>query len=182
MSNPTAALRFDEIYSSTHKAVRAFITAKCRRTADINDIFQDTYTELYMALCKRGADYVTHEKAFVLRIARNRLAKYLSLAERLRMFVSASATDENGDEIDLTEAEADAFLTEEIAVNKILLKAAQDFILQKPERVKKVFYLYYDVGLTIREVAEELSVSESYVKNKLYRTVKDLKNLLNEGA
>jgi RNA polymerase sigma-70 factor (ECF subfamily) len=72
-------------------------------------------------------------------------------------------------------------LTEDFAVNQILLETAQRFILQKPEDVKKVFYLFYNVGLTIPEIAKELSISESGVKNKLYRTLKELRNLINEG-
>ena len=55
MSNPNIASRFDDIYDSTNQAVLAFITAKCKNTADISDIFQDTYMELYQVLIKRGA-------------------------------------------------------------------------------------------------------------------------------
>jgi len=97
------------------------------------------------------------------------------------MFVSATATTDDGDEIDLTESVADDFLTEEFAINHMLLASAREFILQKPEGVKKVFYLYYDVGLTIAEIAKELSVGDSTVKNKLYRTIKELRKLLSEG-
>jgi RNA polymerase sigma-70 factor (ECF subfamily) len=67
MSNPSIVSRFDEIYNSTKKSVLAFITAKCAHTADINDIFQETYMELYVVLSKRGTDYVINDKAFVLR-------------------------------------------------------------------------------------------------------------------
>jgi RNA polymerase sigma-70 factor (ECF subfamily) len=179
MSNPNAASRFDEIYDSTKKAALAFITAKCGRTADINDIFQDTFLELYQLMNKRGAEYVTNEKALVLQIAKRRVAKYYSLAQRLKIFVSMTAINEDGEEVELSELEADTFLTEDFAVNKMLLETAQRFILQKPEDVKKVFYLFYNVGLTIPEIAKELSISESGVKNKLYRTLKELRNLMN---
>ena len=178
MSNPDAASRFDEIYNTTNKTVLAFITAKCGRTADIGDIFQDTYMELYKTLCKRGADYVTNEKALVLRIAKRRVARYYSLLERLRIFVSMSTTNVDGQEVDFSELEADAFLTEDFSVNYALLDTVQQFIGSKPEDVQKVFYLMYDVGLTIPEIAEALSINKSNVKNKLYRTLKELKDLL----
>ena len=45
--------------------------------------------------------------------------------------------------------------------------------------MKKVFYLFYDVGQTIPEIARALSMSESNVKHKLYRTLKELQTLLN---
>ena len=72
MSNPNTVSRFDDIYNSTNKSVLAFITAKCRNTADISDIFQDTYVELYQVLIKRGAEYITSEKAFVLKIKKQK--------------------------------------------------------------------------------------------------------------
>jgi RNA polymerase sigma-70 factor (ECF subfamily) len=178
MPNPDAASRFDEIYDSTSRAVLAFITAKCGRTADINDIFQDTYLELYQVLRKRGADYVVNDRAFVLRLAKQKLARHYSLRERLRMFVSLTATNEDGDAVELSAFEADSFLLEDFAVNQILLENARQFLAGKPEAVKKIFYLFYDVGLTIPEIAQSLSMGESSVKNKLYRTLKELRTLL----
>ena len=180
MSNPNTASRFDEIYNSTNKTVLTFITAKCGRVADINDIFQDTYLELYQLLNKRGADYVTNEKALVLRIAKRKVAKYYSLMERLKIFVSITTTNEDGEEIELPELEADTFLTEDFTINQMMFETVRKAIEQKPETVKKVFYLFYDVGLTIPEIAKELSISESSVKNNLYRTIKELRNLLNK--
>ena len=178
MSNPDAASRFDEIYDSTNKAVLAFITAKCRNTADISDVLQDTYMELYKVLIKRGAEYVTNERAFVLRIAQQKLARYYSLLEKLRIFVSMNASNENEEEIELSDFEVKSFLMEDYAVNQILLEKARKSIQSKSEDIKKVFYLFYDMGLSIPEIAKTLSMTESGVKNKLYRTLKELQNLL----
>ncbi|NLZ56187.1 MAG: sigma-70 family RNA polymerase sigma factor [Clostridiaceae bacterium] len=178
MSNPNIASRFDEIYNSTNRAVLAFITAKCARTADINDIYQDTYMELYQVLRKRGVDYVTNEKALVLRIAKRKVARYYSLLERMRIFVSTNVVNEDGEEFELTDLEADAFLTEDFVVNQDLLESAKQLIQSKSEEIQKVFYLKYDVDLTISEIAQALSMSESNVKNKLYRTLRELRNLL----
>ena len=179
MSNPSISSRFDEIYDSTNKSVLAFITAKCRNTADINDIFQDTYMELYQVLIKRGDNYVKNEKAFLIRLAKQKLARYYSLLERMNIVVSVNAANEDGEEFNLSDFEMDSFLMEDYAVDQILLDDARKFIQSKPDYVKKVFYLFYDVGLTIPEIAESLSISESNVKNKLYRTLKELQKLLN---
>ena len=178
MSNPDIASRFDEIYNSTNKAALVFITAKCGRTADINDIYQDTYMELYQVLSKRGADYVTNDRALVLRIAKRKIARYYSLAERLRVFVSMNTSNKDGEDVPLSDSEADAFLTEDFAVKQAILDSARQFIQAKPEDVQKVFYLMYDLDLSISEIAQALSMSESGVKNKLYRTLKELRNIL----
>ena len=178
MVDPSIALRFNEIYDSTNKAVLAFITAKCCNTYDIQDIMQDTYVELYKLIVKRGVDYIKNDKAIMLRIAKQKLYRYYSLMDRLRMFVPMTKTNEEGEEIDLPDIEADAFLTEDFITNQIMLDNVRHFIQGKPQDVKKVFYLFYDVEQSIPEIAKALSMSESNVKHKLYRTLKELRNLL----
>jgi RNA polymerase sigma-70 factor (ECF subfamily) len=86
--------------------------------------------------------------------------------------------NEDNEEVDLTDTEADSFLTEEFVVHQIMLETAQQFIHNKPEDVEKIFYLFYEAGLSIPEISKELSINESSVKNKLYRTLKELKDLL----
>jgi len=178
MPSPNTASRFDEIYDSTNKAVLTYITAKCRYTADINDIFQETYVEFYGVLIKCKADYIKNEKAFVLKIAKRKIAKYYSLMEKLRIFISLTPIDENDDEVDLSYFEADSILMEDYVVNQVMLETAWQYINTKAEIVQKVFYLMFNVGLTIPEIAKALSMSESNVKNKLYRTLKELRKLL----
>ena len=178
MSNQIAASRFDEIYMSTKSAILAFITAKCRRVDDVGDIFQDTYMELYRVLLKRGAEYVTHGKALVFRIARRKIAKYYSLLKRTNDTVSLMAFDEDGDAFERPEADPEAFLTEDFTVNKMLLEDIVEHIRKKPQDVQKIFHLHYYIGLTIAETAKSLGISESNVKHKLYRTLDELRNLL----
>lgn len=170
--------RFNEIYDSTNRAVLSFVTAKCCNTADIQDIVQDTYVELYHLLDKRGVDYIKNDKAIVLRIAKQKLSRYYSLIERLRMFMPITVTNEDGDEIELSDLEVGAFLTEDFITNQIMLDEVRCLIKCKPQDVKKVFYLFYDVGQSIPEIAKALSMSESNVKHKLYRTLQELRTLL----
>ena len=173
--------RFNEIYYCTNKAVLSFVTAKCGNTADIQDIMQDTYVEIYRILQKRGADYIKNEKALALRIARQQLSRYYSLAQRLKMFVPMTVKNDDGDEVELTDLEADSFLTEEFVINQSIIEQVKQMISQKPQDVKKVFYLFYDVGHTIPEIAKSLSMSESNVKHKLYRTLKEIRKVVNDN-
>jgi len=178
--------RFNEIYDSTNKSILAFITAKCGNTSDINDIFQNTYMELYQMIKKYGATYVIDGKAYVFRIAKRKIAQHYSLIKRLKMFVSMNFKDEDNEkeEIKISNADIDSFLTlteecmEDYVVNNMLLENARRFIQQKPIDIRKIFYLYYDVGLSIPEIAQKLSLNKSSVKNKLYRTVKEIQILL----
>ena len=69
-------------------------------------------------------------------------------------------------------------MTEDFVVDRIVLEEVKRILFQKPQDVKKVFYLFYEVGLTTPEIAKALSMSESNVKHKLYRTLGELRALL----
>ena len=48
------------------------------------------------------------------------------------------------------------------------------------QNIPKIFYLYYNLDLTIKQISKELNLSESYVKNILYRTLKELYSKFNK--
>lgn len=59
-------------------------------------------------------------------------------------------------------------------VIKLNAKEVWDYIKQKNIIFIKVFYLYYYSDLKISQIATELNISESKVKNILYRTIKEI--------
>ncbi|MCL2363423.1 MAG: RNA polymerase sigma factor [Defluviitaleaceae bacterium] len=173
---------FDTIYNDTRKAVLALITAKCA-TDDIKDIFQETYMALYRTLAERGTDYVKDPQAFVRRIARNKIADHYTWRQRWKMHFSQTAWDENSEADGVGTfgvQDAAAFMTEDFANGLVMIEALRQWLTAKPERVQKTFYLIYEAGLTIPETAKALNQSESNVKNMLYRTLKELRQLLAE--
>ena len=62
------------------------------------------------------------------------------------------------------------FITKE-NVNKVW-----EMIKRKDIRIAKIFYLHYGLDMKIIDIAKELNLSESAVKNYIYRTIKELKN------
>ena len=52
--------------------------------------------------------------------------------------------------------------------------------LRKNTLIAKIFYLYFYYGLTIVEISKSLNISESSVKNYLYRTLKKLNKYMKE--
>jgi RNA polymerase sigma-70 factor (ECF subfamily) len=180
MADPTVESRFNEIYDATYKSVMSYIASKCGNVADMSDIAQETYMQVYAMLCKHGVGYARSDTALVLKIAQRKIARHYSRTERLRMLVPLYSVNEDGDETPLPELEAqtDAFMTEDCVVDRMMVEQARRLISQKPEDVKKVYYLFFDLGLTIAEIAKQLSMSESNVKHKLYRTLGELRGLL----
>jgi len=174
--------RFNEIYENTYDAVVSLVTYRCKSVADIADIVQETYVELYKIIQKRGVDYVQNGQAITFRIAKQKLSRHYKLMDKLKRFVPLFAVSSEGDEIPLTDLETDAFLAEECIVSQALLSEAQDLIARKPDDVRKVLYLYYNEDLTIPQIAKKLSLTQSSVKNKIYRTLKELRDFYNEEA
>ena len=50
-----------------------------------------------------------------------------------------------------------------------------NFLRKKKRVIFKVFYLYYYEDMTIKNISEELGISEANVKHYLYRTLNELK-------
>jgi len=55
---------FSRIYDATNNKVLVYIAVKCGNTADIKDIFQDTYLELFSVVEKRGTGYIENSEAY----------------------------------------------------------------------------------------------------------------------
>lgn len=68
--------------------------------------------------------------------------------------------------------------------NQVVLKELQDLleikVAQLPEKRKQIYRLSREQGLTNREIAEKLVVSESTVENHINKALKDLKNYLQD--
>lgn len=168
---------FNDIYDATNRKVLGFIAAKCSNTSDISDIFQDTYMELYAVMVKRGLDYIINSEAFVMKIAKQKVYRHYSLLDRLKFAVPLSVADDNGNEINIADLEANYFSFDISMLNSALIAEIRRAISAKPQIVQKIFFMRYSLDLTIPEIAELLSVGESYVKNKLYRTINELRKL-----
>ncbi len=161
--------KFNEIYDSTYRATLIYVTAKCRNTEDIADILQETYTELYTVMCRRGADYIKDADAFVRKVAKSKVYRHYSLFERIRDNIAATELDEVFAE--------DSFDLENTVIDKLTVEEVDKHIFSKPQVTQKIFCMYFSLDMTISEIAKALDVGESYVKNKLYRTLGELREM-----
>ena len=53
---------------------------------------------------------------------------------------------------------------------------------KKNQDIPKVFYLYYKLELSIKEISNQLKSSESYIKHLIYRTLKELQDNFGNGG
>lgn len=56
------------------------------------------------------------------------------------------------------------------------------YLKQKDLITAKIFYLYFAVDLKITEISKDLELNESNIKNRIYRTLKELKRYLGKDV
>lgn len=163
--------RFEDIYRSTYHSTLRFIICKCQNINDTNDILQETYLELYKILNKKEIED-TNLEVYLIRIADYKVRKYYSLLQKIRykrLLFRNESDEEYGDIQDDIDIEG-------LISNKSLCDDIWEFVKSKDGIVAKVFYFRFSEELSIKEIAETLEISESQVKNHLYRVLKEIKN------
>lgn len=180
MAKQEIELAFNEIYNSTNKAILAYITAKCCNIEDISDIFQETYTEVFLVINKKGINYIKVPEAFVKRLAKQKIYKHYSASERRKMQISIIQTDKNGEEYDVSDRVINEISIEENYILTEKIDEVQKFLQSKSVLTRKIFHLFYTLDKTIPEISELLDVKQSTVKNHIYRTVKEIKEKFSE--
>ena len=81
------------------------------------------------------------------------------------------------DDTDALELLPDDVVVEDKVIDDIVISELRGEIAKKPLVTQKIFYLYYSLDMTIPQIAKLLKLGESYVKNKLYRTIKELRQI-----
>ena len=153
---------FEFLYNNTYKSILKYTICHCRNLDDVNDIIQDTYTELYQAIVNKKYINLDNAESYIIGIVKNKIkGHYSSLKINYQMETENPNFEQlNDNEIDI----------EQDLITK-------DNVLQ----VSKIFYLYYVIDIPIKEIAEELELTESNVKNHLYRTQRELKDKFKKG-
>ncbi|MBE6686122.1 MAG: hypothetical protein E7591_02715 [Ruminococcaceae bacterium] len=88
---------FNELYDSTYQKTLIYVTAKCSKLHDVEDILQEIYTEVYSVLLNKGREYIQNEEAFVIKIAKTKIFRHYSLKQRLSAITLNIAKEERGE-------------------------------------------------------------------------------------
>ena len=151
---------------------------KCANIDDVNDLVQETYIELYKILKRKKYIVLENCQNYVIGIAKKKIQRHYGLLYSLKIYSIFNDTGEEEYELDIP---SDIDLEADI-ITKLNAEKVWKYITEKDIKVIKVFYLYYYLELKISEIAKRLNLSESNVKNILYRTIKDIKkNVKIEG-
>ena len=157
---------FDRLYEATKHSVLKYIAPRCACITDIEDIYQEVYLRVYEALHqeKRPDD----PEAFVMGIAKHCVSHYYSLLQKLKMRLRFGSV---GDEREFSDYDN----VEDLVADRELCRRLFDDVCRCSPEVQKIFYLHYLMELSLTETAEALGITESRVKQLLYKTVRMLK-------
>ena len=164
MTSQNNLKQFNKIYDETYSDILKYIIIKCHNINDTNDIVQDTYLEFWKILNKKDIEE-SNIKSYLIGIAINKIKKHYTLIQKIR-------------DITLDNKEID--IKSNINIEDLVIKESDIDLIwkhvknKKNQDIPKVFYLYYKLGLSIKDISKELDVTESYVKNLIYRTLKEL--------
>jgi len=168
---------FNAIYDGTYSRAARYVTARCGDTSDIADILQEIYLEVYRVLVKKGAQYIKDEQAFVMKLARAKVYKHYTAAKLLARpfsFFASRGGDDDGELPDLL-GDIETRDMEDGIAESLAAEEIWKTLSRKSGDVRKIFYLYYYCELKLSEIAAEMKLSESGVKHKLYRTLRELR-------
>lgn len=171
MTSQSNLYKFKSIYDETYSDVLKYVIIKCHNVNDANDILQETYLEFWKILNKKEL-LQSNIKSYIIGIAINKIKKHYTILEKLK---TVSLFQENDKNIFLIDAIEDNLDIETLIIKNDDWDRIWKYIKNmKNQDIPKVFYLHYKLELSIKEIANILKVSESYIKNLLYRTLKEL--------
>ena len=160
--------KFEKIYKDTYDYLLKFIVIKCYNINDVNDIIQDTYIELYKIL-KKNKKQIQNMDSFICGIAINIIKRYYHKKNKIVTLLN------NDEENDIFNSIPDDYNIEEKLITKENAERIWKYIENKDIDTIKIFYLYFRFDEKILDIAKELNLNESTVKNKIYRTLKEIK-------
>lgn len=162
-----------EIYNASYDDVLRYVTSKCRNYNDIGDLLQNIYLNFYRAL--KSKREIKNPKKYLIVIARNEIYKHYGILKIAQNYIPVFSTY---DEENFNKFQND--LKSESNYDEILLcKDIWNYLKQKDMLTFKIFLLYFRNDLKIKDIGRALNISESTVKNRLYRTMNKINNEFN---
>lgn len=152
-------------------ALRRWLGSRRFNGIDVDEIIQETYA----ILCEiKSVEHIRDPKQYAFQTAYS-----IILAQLRRSRIVSIATVANLEELS---AAADAPSAECQVCDREELRAVEDVIMNLPERVRNIFVLRRIEGMSQREVAQRLGVSENVVEKGVGQGVRALMTAFKRGG
>ena len=148
---------FDRVYGDCALRLKQYILVRIQSVSDMEDIYQETWKRFY----ERTALLRPKEPlSYLFTIAKGELARRYK-TKRLRLEKESPLTETLPDE---------QTPFEEALLNRLDAGDVFDIVKEEPLLSYQSFVLYYGFDRSVKEIAQELGISEDAVKCRLYRT------------
>lgn len=155
-SGPAETRWFLEHVQPHEPALRAYLRERFPSLHDVDDLVQESYARLFRA---HGARRIEHAKAYLFAAARN---VALDIMRRSQIIAMESMAEV--EQLPIAEDGPDAA---EQATNDQEMELLKQAIATLPQRCREILTLRKLAGLSHREIALKLGVSENTVNNQL---------------
>lgn len=152
-------------------ALRRWLAGRFQHGVLIDDVIQETYARL---VTLSSVDHITNPRAYFFRAA---LSVVITEVQRAPVVSFESLA-----EIERLNIEANELAPDVQAEYKEELRLVTEAILQLPPKCREVFVLRKVQGLSQRETAEKLGLSESTVEKHVGRGTRHLVNIFGRGS
>ena len=155
---------FKQLFLAHQGELHAYLKRKLGNADTATDLTQETFLRFarHRETCPEVT--ITHERSYLYRIAHNLAVDHLRRARRGKV-------DETPG-YELVDIPDEAPTPEQAVSNRSELSIVREAILEMPERTRHIFILNRIEGLTYREVATRLNISESSVQKHLAKATK----------
>ncbi|NQE62816.1 hypothetical protein E1H18_3072 [Caulobacter sp. RHG1] len=149
-------------------ALRAWLSSKRRVGIDVDDIIQETYTAL---AARETVEDIEYPRAYVFKTAHALVVRHV----RRSRIVSIQAKED-------LEWSDDAPSPEQVVIDRDVLRQVSDAISAMPGQAQTAFVLRRVHGLSQREIASRMRVSENTVEKHIGRGLRFLLDWVRDGG
>ncbi|RIJ50523.1 RNA polymerase sigma-70 factor [Maribellus luteus] len=153
---------FDALYYKYHKRLFAFLYKMCDNWHDAEDMVQKIFVKIWER--KEGIDVEKSFNSYLFTIAQNEAYDLLKKRALLAYHNDYIFTDVEDNEDNLE--------------SKKRIETIYSLINEMPERRRHIFLLNRDDGLTYRQIAEKLNISENTVDTQIRNALNYLRKEL----
>lgn len=177
MINQETLKSFDELYYETYQDVLKYVVCNCSNIENVKDIVQNIYLDILKKIRKDNNHIIN--KSYIIGIAKNKVNDYYRFKFREKI-ISIFSKKNYIDNISLIDTIPSDIDIESEFIKQEDIKFIWKYLKSKKVIISKIFYLYYYMDYSIKEISQELNITQSNVKNYLYRTLKELNILLSK--
>lgn len=165
---------FETIYYSTYDQIVSYVLTKCGKINEVEDILQEIYMELFDVLVEKGEGYIRCPEAFVRQLAKSKVYRYYCEKERQKVCGYVEAMEAAWVEETAVTVGTSNVAWEDALIDRLTAKEVMEYIAERDDLTEEIFYQHFFKDRTLKEIAGSIGVKESTVKNRLYRTLKEL--------